>query len=478
MVASKWLVGATRFWHIARFLIIGVGIAMKAKRAIGRTALCLAQSAMLFFGNAGFALAATSSFSSADMTRIASSERSVFGSARNNSLSSESRLRALETNLFGGVKKGSVEKRLEAVEKALEIDRNAYLAPPQAGKLDQLVVERAPVAVAPQYYDVPKSPSADLIHQAMEQYSKGDLATAERTFKRALSIDKDNADAYFNLGVLYEAKGETQRALDHYSRAQALNPGDSELRETVQSLRSKVAQEKTAKVAEENRAQAERQSAQRRDSLRQAVTDASNDYKKGNFSEAVRKLERVASEAPSDPDVQYALGQAYRAKGENERARTAYNRAVSIDPTSSLYKNALSELNKAQPIANAPRATQYDNSYQGDNSLLANNSLDTQPFDPAPPGQITPFSGRASRNADSFSSSGPGFSFGSNPLLGGGGMTTGFRSGTRLKRAVAGGAAGAAVGALLGSRGSGGVKRGALQGAVLGGMLGYFTGGP
>lgn len=443
---------------------VGVSV-MRVKKGIGRAALCLAQSAFLIFGNAGIALAA-SNFTSAEMTRIQNSERSVFGTSHD-SLSNESRLRALETNLFGDVRKGSIDSRLDKVESALKVDRSKFLQPPAAAQLDQPPVEQAPAVVAEGYDAEPKSPAGDLIQRAMQQYQAGDIATAEKTFKRALSIDKNNADAYFNLGVLYEGKGDLNQALDNYSRAQALNPRDSELKETVQSLRTKIAQQQSAKIAEARQAAEQAQAAQLRDSLKQQVADASTAYKSGNYADAAKKLERVANQAPNDPDVQYALGQAYRAKGDNEKARVAFTRASSIDPKSSLYKNALKEVNNsiannAPSPSSAPSPAPSRAPKYGSAPAVAYDSSN----DPTPPGQLTPFSG----GSESFGSQGGG---GGGFLNGG--ASASFRS-TRMKRVLAAGAVGAAAGALFGMHSRGGMTSSALKGALLGGMVGYMTG--
>ncbi len=390
------------------------------------------------FSNVAVASAAVANFDSAEKSRIESFEKKVFGSEKPG-LSDESRLRALETNLFGDVKKGKTDSRLDAVEKALKIDRSAYLLPPLAGQLDRQEVQPAPDAVAPTYADPPKSASADLLQQAMDQYSSGNTTAAEQTFRKVLAIDKNNADAYFNLGVLYEGKGDLDRALEHYTKAQALNPSDRELKETVNSLRNKVAQAQKHKIDEQRQGLLADQSRQH-DSLKQLVSDASGDYKSGRFADAARKLERVANQAPNDPDVQYALGQAYRAKGEADKARGAFNRAMSIDPKSPLYKNALNDLNST--VASAARESHYD---------------------PTPVGEITPFSGSSAPM--------------SRGIYDGGGITASSSfGGTRMKRALAGGAVGAAAGALWGATTRGGLKNTAMKGALLGGMLGYFSG--
>lgn len=330
----------------------------------------------------------------------------------------------------------------------------------QTPQLDEVPVPQAPVAVSKNYGEEPKSPAAGLLQTAMEKYSSGDVAGAEKLFKRVLLVDKNNADAYFNLGVLYEGKGDLQAALDNYTRAQSLNPSDPELRDTVASLRNKVAQDRTAKIAEAKKAEQANQAAQHRDDLRQMVSSASADYKSGNFSEAVRKLEKVAADAPSDPDVQYALGQAYKAKGDTNKARTAFGRAMSIDPSSQLYRNALGDLNS---IASAPQSPVTP--------MTPSSPMDSQ-SDDSPAGQITPFSG----SGESFGSNGGGGRGIGRFFDGGVTASYGSGSGSRLKRAVAGGAMGAAAGALFAASTRGGMKRGAIQGAILGGMLGYFSG--
>ncbi|MDZ4836878.1 MAG: tetratricopeptide repeat protein [Candidatus Melainabacteria bacterium] len=435
---------------------------MRVKKGIGRAALCLAQSAFLIFGNAGVALAAAN-FSSAEMTRIQNSERSIFGKTKDN-LSSESRLRALETNLFGDVKKGSVDSRLDKVEETLKIDRSALLQAPAAAQLDQAPVQQAPAAVAADYDAEPKSPAGDLVQRAMEQYSAGDTTTAEKTFKRALSVDKNNADAHFNLGVLYEGKGDLNGALASYTKAQALNPSDNELRDTVQSLRTKIAQEQNTKLAEARQAQEQEQGAKLRDGLRQQVADASAAYKSGNFTDAAKKLERVASQAPNDPDVQYALGQAYRASNDDAKAKLAFSRAASIDPKSDLYKKALQEVGQSA-VANRPPSALP----QSIPSTAPAPSYDSSANDSTPAGQLTPFAQSAKGyGSESFGSQGGGSFLN-------GGASTAFRS-TRMKRAIAGGAVGAAAGALFGMNSRGGMKSSAMKGALLGGMLGYMTG--
>ncbi len=54
----------------------------------------------------------------------------------------------------------------------------------------------------------------------------------------------------------------------------------------------------------------------------------------GNVAGATRILETVTAASPSDASAWRALGQCYRASGDLDRARTAYGRALALDPSS------------------------------------------------------------------------------------------------------------------------------------------------
>jgi tetratricopeptide (TPR) repeat protein len=418
------------------------------------------------------AYAASSNLSSTERNRLDGFETVLYGSPRKNQ-SEETRLSALEKSVFGSTRSGSTESRLSQIHTAMGSAKTDELLPPLAPQLD-LGQGRTP-EVPPEVVDnstAADSPTASLLQEAMNQYSNGDTARAESSFRRVLSMDPNNADAHFNLGVIEEGKGNSKSALDHYEKAYKLNPDDQELKNTVASLRNKTNGQAQARAESENRARQQAAQAQQfknQDRLRDMVADASSDYKAGRYSQAVDKLERVSSEAPSDADVQYALGQAQKAQGNTEQAKTAFSRATSMDPSNSLYKDALANLNSLPPVASG--SDSYASSYR-------------PPVDNSPAGQITPFSNsgynaRALEASADYNGGRGGMRFGI-PLMGGigglgmaGGM--GMMSGRRIKRTVAGGAIGAAAGAMFGATSRGSVKSGAVKGAILGGILGFMS---
>ncbi|MCB9469740.1 MAG: tetratricopeptide repeat protein [Candidatus Obscuribacterales bacterium] len=429
---------------------------MKVGNTIARTVIALAQASLLLGLSPAVALA-QDSFSQSDLTRIEKAENTIFGQGDRSDLTGEARLRVLETNLFGDYKKsGSISSRLKAVDEMISKtpSQEGLLLPPIAPTYDNghtNITEAPEIAPMPEVTESAADPGSRLLKQAMDRYAAGDMVSAKRLFQEVTRVDSNSEDAYFNLGVIAESEGNKKEALDYYRRAFQINPSDAELRQTVDTLSRQIGDEdrEARQIAlakqEEARKLKEKQDL---DTMRKTVADASNDYKAGRYDQAVRKLEAVAAKAPSEPDIQYALGQAQRAKGDFRSAKVSFDRAYALNPSSTVYRGAVEEVNN-----------QIASSGQTSAPAVA---------DSTPAGQITPFTPTASNpnlGRESYSS------YSQNS-----GVASLF-AGSRVKRALMGSAAGAATGALVSAttkRSS--VKSGAIQGALMGGLLGYLSG--
>lgn len=471
-----------------------------------RSSLCLSQAALLTFGSfAGPVLAATSSASSADNARLVQYEDMLFGEKRS-SQTTETRLRAIEKNLFGGVKTGSTASRLDAIAKVLGTGKSSLLFPPIPPQLDGLTSSSSSsddnyTASTPSpapsvsygsnrsssqpnsassnqgssrsYQPTAQDQADDALKNAINLYSAGRTAEAEREFKKVVSLDGNNADAHFNLGAIAEGRGQLDAALNEYRQAYRINPNDSELRDAVASVESKLREQVAQKNAEKERQLAsarEAQEQQKREQLKSKVAQASSAYKAGNFDQAIALLQQVGAQAPQDADVQYALSQAYKAKGDLNHSRQALNQALAAAPNNQLYRDALSDLNNRQNqrsqdnvASSAPAGTTmpYAPSYSPAPQPVASDIYSTRGVDTANAGAIVPFNGGGS-------------SYGFMPAYASRGGGIGPISSTRLKRAAVGGLAGAAIGALMGTANRSGVKGNAIRGAIMGGALGLL----
>lgn len=465
-------------------------------------------------------LPAMAALTATDAARLDQFEKSIFGSART-TLSEDTRLRAIETNLFGKAKTGAAKGRLDAIAKIMSGTNKPEYLPPLAAQMDPAGFSKpAPVTTrggnddydrdltanaggisdyspgpAPQrQYQTDADPSArvkQLLRDALQKHSQGDRQGAQRIFKQVLTIDPQNADANFNLGAMAEDAGDLQGAKRYYSAAAAANPSDADVRDALASIDQRVQQQEQAR---QTAAQVEKKT-----QLRQVAQDAAAAYKAGKYDQAISLLERIDREAPGDANVKYGLGQAYRGKGDFNRARANLQAAASLDGSNPLYRSTLAELDRQQQQVASNNNSNSGlpagmRDYGSDASMpqIANDYSQPgyQPQQPA--GQITPFSdadnGRLYGHATD--SNGRGMSLGGlggiGSALGGFGIGSmmnrnvayGGSRGTRLMRgAVTGGLTGAAIGALTSmGRGTGSMKSGAMKGALYGGLFGLLSG--
>jgi tetratricopeptide (TPR) repeat protein len=454
--------------------------------------------AVLLSSYAPLALAATSK-QSPEIAKLDNIEEVIYGAPKSK-LALDSRLKDLELKLFGITRKGTTTERLAAIEKTLAYGSGAAtsgsLLPPLAPTLDTPATSSSAPSTASSNssssYDSEEPYAVDssgALADAMQLYQDGKVAQAESAFHGIIAKDPNNGDAYYNLAVIAEGKNDLNGALSYYRSALNLNPQDTDLQSAVVSVQNKLAQSNTsapshvassyasssnpfaASSSSSSSSSAPRPVAPaqskaldeaRKNQLKSAVASASNDYKAGNYDSAVTKLNSVASQVPDDGDVQFALAQAYRAKGDLANARSHMARASSLNPASTSFGSALADIDRAIAAKNTAPADSFASSNQSNSGTQTASQ---------PEGQITPFAGSKAASLDSQGGlSGMAYSARSNS--------------SRLKRAatygLAGAAAGALSGALFSSANNGSrmssAKSNALRGAVLGAVFGFASG--
>jgi tetratricopeptide (TPR) repeat protein len=293
----------------------------------------------------------------------------------------------------------------------------------------------------------------NLVRDALQKYASGQTNQAESLLLKALKTDPNNIDVNFNLGAIAEQRGDLNKAFNYYQKALSINPNDMEIKEAFMAIDQKLKNEHTAIIQE-------RQAAH----FKQLANAASSAYKSGNYDFAINNLEQIEAQSQSDPSVYYALGQAWRAKGNNDKARYYLVRATQLAPENQLYKSSLHTIDSALSKGNAIAGNMPQNAppipFTPSDQFNSNSNSNSPYVDNSPVGEITPFT-----QNNSSSSIAERFGFG------GGGNGS-----SRIKRAAIGGLTGAAIGALTGRGTAGGVKSNALRGALYGSLIGLFTG--
>ncbi|GAA1761099.1 hypothetical protein GCM10009681_35350 [Luedemannella helvata] len=64
-----------------------------------------------------------------------------------------------------------------------------------------------------------------LLQRGIDQGQKGDLASAEKTFRSLLEVDASNKYAWYNLGVVEQRRKKNAQAVASYDKALAADPG-------------------------------------------------------------------------------------------------------------------------------------------------------------------------------------------------------------------------------------------------------------
>jgi tetratricopeptide (TPR) repeat protein len=469
---------------------------MNAKKRVLKRAFSVLQTLILLlstFSPASAVVEASPKLNFSDVIALSDCEKKLYGGVHT-SLPSNKRVEALENDVFGATRTGPLSQRIMALHNAMNANAASLLSPPLAGKMDTQTVATPKAKSAPdedlQSTDQlpPLAPPIDraknALHQALALYSQGRLADAEAAFKRVLAFDHDNSDANFNLGAIAEGRGDFQSALNYYQVALKGNPDDSDAKNAVLSMQSKLSNHSTPAKGKWNNETADMSVPYQapnsnpipvdRELLKQRVNEASTAFKNGDYNKSISILQSVAQQAPNEPDVQYALSQSYKSAGQYMAARSALNQAIALSPDNQMYKDALRDLDRI--IANGgARGT------PGSTEEIANNQASPNSSSSDPVGNITPFTG-ISNPGQGWQPMGPNtdtYAAGNGPYYPAYANRNANRSTTsRIERAAVAGLAGAAVGALFGGAmsGYGGRGRGAFTGAAMGGLLGVMFG--
>lgn len=122
---------------------------------------------------------------------------------------------------------------------ALNPDTSALLKV-ETAKLDSPKTE----AITPQANQennvAPDLSKRQLLQLAFTEYKAGKLEDAAVLYRTVLTFDKNNVDAYYNLGVIAEQQGKYRDAEAAYRQALFLKPDDNEIKQAIASVQGKL----------------------------------------------------------------------------------------------------------------------------------------------------------------------------------------------------------------------------------------------
>ncbi|WP_299774361.1 tetratricopeptide repeat protein [uncultured Tateyamaria sp.] len=151
-------------------------------------------------------------------------------------------------------------------------------------------------------------------------------AEASQTLRDGLAIDPDNRDLLWFQAAEFEASGDIDSAITNYERIYERNSGDLIAANNLASLLA------THKTDEDSFERAWIVARRFRDTNVPAMQDTYGwvAFRRGNLEESLPYLELAASALPSDPIVQFHLGQVYGALDRRADAIAQYQQMLEL----------------------------------------------------------------------------------------------------------------------------------------------------
>ena len=260
------------------------------------------------------------------------------------------------------MKQGDYAAAERAFQRAIQLTNGAVDA---VGALVETKIAAGRLAEARSIVEehIAKNPKKAWLHiYASRVYkAEGDLGKAEAALRTALANDSDNLAAYLDLTRLYIAQNKLDDVRGQLEAIVARQPKavwahtligmslqlQNRLPEAKQRYEKIVEMDPEAAIASNNLAGLLADAGENLDralNLAQAAmrqlpespevndTIASVYIKQGLGSSAIPHLELSVRKEPASPTFQYHLGQAYALTGQKAKARTAFERALTLDP--------------------------------------------------------------------------------------------------------------------------------------------------
>lgn len=181
-----------------------------------------------------------------------------------------------------------------------------------------------------------------LIQKATAALNAGAYNELQNLCKQILSVDKNQADAWFFMSIVAEAGRQSGHALQFIDRALQIDPYHGEYLAQKAKLHSLLYHYREARDAAGKAIESGIDRAIALDTLGVVLT------RLGDYEAACSLLQKAVKKEPANPQFQFNLGSAEQFLGHDETARSAYENAISLQPDFSRAYWALSELEKNQ----------------------------------------------------------------------------------------------------------------------------------
>jgi tetratricopeptide (TPR) repeat protein len=190
-------------------------------------------------------------------------------------------------------------------------------------------------------------------------YRQGQLEQAIENYQKAIQLNPEYADAYYNLGIALSDHGQLAQAIENYQKAIQLDPGKVLAYNNLGNALCKQGQLKRAIQNYQKAIQLNPEYALAYYNLGIALSDH------GQLAQAIENYQKAIQLNPEYADAYYNLGNALYRQGQLDQAIENYQKAIQLNPKYALaynnLGNALSDHGQlAQAIENYQKAIQLD----------------------------------------------------------------------------------------------------------------------
>jgi len=209
----------------------------------------------------------------------------------------------------------------------------------------------------------------DLVDSARAAADNGNYPVAIALLKRATEVDPKNKFAWNNLGLLYFAMRQDDQAISNFQKQLEVNPYDEfaynnlgrvywnerKYDDAVKAFNKQLENNPLDKFAHAN------------------LGTMYEEWHK--YDMAVGELEKASSLTPESPELQVSLGNAYLNLGQDKQALAAFDHAVELAATPTVWNNIAYQLSLKD--SHLDRAQQYaESAVSATAAALRNVSLD------------------------------------------------------------------------------------------------------
>ncbi len=153
---------------------------------------------------------------------------------------------------------------------------------------------------------------------------------AIQQFNQVIRLDPQNAEALFSLGVVYEARGDSARALELYTKAHDINPDSMDYKSAIMTLNEKLGDKKV--------------NDSKQGEVDELAQEAAGAFKRKEYISALELYKRLEQQFPKHAVYKYNIGTLYLLMQNPVQALEYYQMAKKLKPKEERYVEAVKKL--------------------------------------------------------------------------------------------------------------------------------------